>query len=189
MAAQAQAQLYAAAIQDRAAQLVAQDTAIAAKITTASAPLNGVNFPDLQQSPAARALGAGFKLDHQWDPYTDQPAHGPFEPAEPGRPQFDPKTGTVEGGGGCPPTGGKGGSGGEAGGKGEGHEGNGEGHGGQGEEPPHPAPGEPSALPPSTSTDSPTTGTNKSNPEMAMGSTTARSTTQSSTLSIRQDLK
>jgi hypothetical protein len=108
VAAQAQAQLYAAAIQDRAAQLVAHDAAIAAKITAASAPLNGVSFAEPQGSPAARALGAGFKLNHDWDPYTDQPAHGPFEPVEPGRPQFDPKTGTVEGGGGFPPLGGKG---------------------------------------------------------------------------------
>jgi hypothetical protein len=143
LAAAAQAQLYAASIQDRAAQLVAHDQAIAANITTASASLNGVTFPEPQQPPAARALGAGFKLNHQWDPYTDQPAHGPFEPVEPGRPQFDPKTGTVEGGGGFPPMGGKGGSGtgGEAGGKGEGH-------GGQGEGPPHPAPGEPHFPPP-----------------------------------------
>ena len=108
VAAAAQAQLYAAAIQDRAAQLVAHDAAIAAKITAASAPLNGVSFAEPQGSPAARALGAGFKLNHDWDPYTDQPAHGPFEPVEPGRPQFDPKTGTVEGGGGFPPLGGKG---------------------------------------------------------------------------------
>jgi hypothetical protein len=150
LAAQAQAQLYAADIQDRAAQLVAHDQAIAAEITTASAPLNRVTFPEPQESPPARALGTGFKLDHEWDPYTDQPAHGPFEPVTPGRSQFDPKTGAVEGGGGFPPMGGKGGSGAGAkgGGKGEGHEGKGEGHGGQGEEPPHPAPGEPSFLPP-----------------------------------------
>jgi hypothetical protein len=111
VAAQAQAQVYAADIQQRAAQLVAQDTEIAAKITTASAPLSGVTFPESPASPVARALGAGFKLDHEWDPYTDQPAHGPFEPVTPLRPQFDPKTGTVEGGGAFPPFGGKGGSG------------------------------------------------------------------------------
>lgn len=48
----------------------------------------------------------GEDLDHPWDPYTDQPAHGPFEPVQPGPTQFDPKTGTVQGGGG--PIGGKG---------------------------------------------------------------------------------
>ncbi|SPM40201.1 hypothetical protein MNAB215_2397, partial [Mycobacterium numidiamassiliense] len=119
MAAQAQAQLYAATIQDRAAQLVAQDKAIAAKIATASAPLNSVSFPEPQESLPARALGAGFKLDHEWDPYTDQPAHGPFEPVTPAPPQYDPKTGTVQGGGGGGgPIGGKGGfgTGGEDGG-------------------------------------------------------------------------
>ncbi|WP_331271345.1 ribonuclease domain-containing protein [Mycobacterium simiae] len=103
----AQAQVYAAEIQQRAAQLVAHDAALAAKITVASAPLNGVTFPETP--PMARALGAGFKLDHPWDPYTDQPAHGPFEPVQPGQTQFDPKTGTVQGGGG--PIGGKGGAG------------------------------------------------------------------------------
>ncbi|HEY0226017.1 MAG TPA: colicin D domain-containing protein [Mycobacterium sp.] len=132
VAAAAQAQLYAASIQSRAAELVAQDAEIAAKITTATAPLNSVTFPETP----ARALGAGFKLDHQWDPYTDQPAHGPFEPVEPGRPQFDPKTGTVEGGGGFPPSGGKGGSG--AGGK-----------GGGGGEPPKAGPGGAPVPPPS----------------------------------------
>lgn len=121
VAAQAQAQVYAADIQQRAAQLVAHDQAIAAKITTASAPLSAVTFAESQAPAAARALGAGFKLDHEWDPYTDQPAHGPFEPVSPGPTQFDPKTGTVQGGGGPiggkgPGTGGKGGS--SAGGKG-----------------------------------------------------------------------
>jgi hypothetical protein len=150
VAARAQAQLYAADIQSRAAQLVAHDAAIAAKITAASAPLNGVSFPEPQQPPAARALGAGFKLNHDWDPYTDQPAHGPFEPVTPGRPQFDPKTGAVEGGGG--PIGGKGG-----------------GKAGRGAEPPKAGPGGPphpsltdqasrigkeiSALPPGTRAD------------------------------------
>lgn len=100
----AQAQVYAVEIQQRAAQLAAHDAALAAKITVASAPLNGVTFPETR--PVARALGAGFKLDHPWDPYTDQPAHGPFEPVQPGPTQFDPKTGTVQGGGG--PIGGKG---------------------------------------------------------------------------------
>jgi Colicin D len=114
VAAAAQAQVYAADIQQRAAQLVAHDEAIAAKIATTSAPLTGVTFPEPQASPVARALGAGFKLDHEWDPYTDQPAHGPFEPVQPGPTPFDPKTGTVQGGGG--PIGGRGGSG--AGGKG-----------------------------------------------------------------------
>lgn len=136
VAAQAQAQLYAADIQQRAAQLVAHDEAIAAKIATASAPLSSVTFAEPQAPPVARALGAGFKLDHEWDPYTDQPAHGPFEPVQPGPTPFDPKTGTVQGGGG--PIGGRGGSG--AGGKGGS---GGEGHSGPGEEPPHPAPGEP----------------------------------------------
>ncbi|CQD09963.1 transmembrane protein [Mycobacterium lentiflavum] len=117
VAAQAQAQVYAADIQQRAAQLVAHDQAIAAKITTASAPLNGVAFAEPPASPVARALGAGFKLDHEWDPYTDQPAHGPFEPVQPGPTPFDPKTGTVQGSGGPvgkggSGTGGKGGSGG-----------------------------------------------------------------------------
>lgn len=111
MAAQAQAQLYAADIQNRAGQLVAHDTAIAAKISTASAPLHSVTFAEPQGPPLTRALGAGFKLDHEWDPYTDQPAHGPFEPVTPGRSQFDPKTGAVEGGP-FPPMGGKGGGGG-----------------------------------------------------------------------------
>ncbi|MEE6139955.1 hypothetical protein SKC41_26960 [Mycobacterium sp. 050128] len=129
VAAQAQAQLYAADIQQRAAQLVAHDAEIAAKITTASAPLNGVASAEPPASPVARALGAGFKLDHEWDPYTDQPAHGPFEPVSPGPTQFDPKTGTVQGGGG--PVG-KGGSG--AGGKG----------GSGGAEPPKGGPGGPS---------------------------------------------
>ncbi|MEZ0350836.1 ribonuclease domain-containing protein [Mycobacterium sp. pR1184] len=114
VAAQAQAQVYAADLQQRAAQLVAHDAEIAAKITTASAPLSAVTFAESQAPAMVRALGAGFKLDHEWDPYTDQPAHGPFEPVQPGPTQFDPKTGTVQGGGG--PIGGKGGSG--AGGKG-----------------------------------------------------------------------
>jgi hypothetical protein len=144
VAAQAQAQVYAADIQQRAAQLVAQDTEIAAKITTASAPLSAVTFPESPASPVARALGAGFKLDHEWDPYTNQPAHGPFEPVTPLRPQFDPKTGTVEGGGAFPPFGGKGGSG--AGPKG-GSGGSG-GAEGRGEEPPRQAPGEPPFPPP-----------------------------------------
>jgi hypothetical protein len=120
VAAQAQAQLYAADIQDRAAQLVAHDKAIAAKIATASAPLNGVTFAEPQAPTPARALGAGFKLDHEWDPYTDQPGHGPFEPVTPTPPQYDPKTGTVQGGGGgAGPIGGKGsfGTGGEGGGE------------------------------------------------------------------------
>jgi guanyl-specific ribonuclease Sa len=119
VAAAAQAQQYAADIQQRAAQLVAHDEAIAAKIATASAPLSSVTFVEPQAPPLARALGAGFKLDHEWDPYTDQPAHGPFEPVQPGPTPFDPKTGTVQGGGGGPiggrggsGTGGKGGSGG-----------------------------------------------------------------------------
>ena len=51
VAAAAQAQLYAAAIQDRAAQLVAHDAAIAAKITAASAPLNGVSFRRTARHP------------------------------------------------------------------------------------------------------------------------------------------
>ncbi|SOX52908.1 hypothetical protein MAAFP003_1576, partial [Mycobacterium ahvazicum] len=106
VAAQAQAQVYAADLRQRAAQLVAHDQAIAAKITTASAPLSAVSFAESQAPAVARALGAGFKLDHEWDPYTDQPAHGPFEPVSPGPTQFDPKTGTVQGGGG--PIGGKG---------------------------------------------------------------------------------
>jgi guanyl-specific ribonuclease Sa len=115
VAAQAQAQVYAADIQGRAAQLVAYDKEIAAKITTATAPLNGVAFPETP----ARALGAGFKLDHEWDPYTDQPGHGPFEPVSPGPTQFDPKTGTVQGGGGFPSSGGKSslGAGGDGGGE------------------------------------------------------------------------
>ena len=134
VAAQAQAQVYAADIQQRAAQLVAHDAEIAAKITTASAPLSGVAFPESPASPVARALGAGFKLDHEWDPSTDQPAHGPFEPVSPGPTQFDPKTGSVQGGGGAVGKGGsgpagKGGSG--AGGKG----------GTGGAEPPRGAPG------------------------------------------------
>ncbi|WP_442791169.1 ribonuclease domain-containing protein [Mycobacterium sp. Aquia_216] len=107
--AQAQAQVYVASIQDRAAQLIAHDQAIAAKITTASAPLNRVTFAEPQAPPVARALDAGFKLDKEWDPYTDQPAHGPFEPVTPAPPQYDPKTGTVQGGGGGGgPIGGKG---------------------------------------------------------------------------------
>jgi hypothetical protein len=62
--------------------------------------LSAVTFPESAASPVARALGSGFKVDHPWDPYTDQPAHGPFEPVQPGPTQFDPKTGTVQGGGG-----------------------------------------------------------------------------------------
>jgi hypothetical protein len=119
VAAQAQAQVYAADIQERAAQLVAHDEAIAAKITTSSAPLHSVTFGEPQEPPPTRALGAGFKLDHEYDPYTDQPAHGPFEPVTPAPPQYDPKTGTVQGGGGGGgPIGGKGGfgTGGEGGG-------------------------------------------------------------------------
>ncbi|SPM37728.1 hypothetical protein MRAB57_5577, partial [Mycobacterium rhizamassiliense] len=100
LAAQAQAQVYAAGIQERAAQLVAHDAAIATNITAATAPLQSVTCPEAPASPVARALGAGFKLDHERDPYTDQPAHGPFEPVSPGKTQFDPKTGTVQGGGG-----------------------------------------------------------------------------------------
>lgn len=46
----AQAQVYAVEIQQRAAQLVAHDAALAAKITVASAPLNGVTFPWLGRS-------------------------------------------------------------------------------------------------------------------------------------------
>jgi hypothetical protein len=126
LAAQAQAQVYAAGIQSRAAQLVAHDAAIAAKITAATAPLNSVTFPEPQAPPVARALGAGFKLDKEWDPYTDQPAHAPFEPVSPGPTQFDPKTGTVQGGGGVrslgPSLGGKGGSGAGGGGGGGGEE-------------------------------------------------------------------
>lgn len=153
VAAQAQAQVYAADIQQRAAQLVAHDQAIAAKITTASAPLNGVAFAEPPASPVARALGAGFKLDHEWDPYTDQPAHGPFEPVQPGPTPFDPKTGVAQGGGGPigkggSGTGGKGGSGpaGKGGGKSQGH--GGEGPEGRGEDPPRPTPGEPPFPPP-----------------------------------------
>src|ERR1700754_1484862 len=50
VAAAAQAQVYAADIQQRAAQLVAHDEAIAAKIATASAPLSSVTFPEPQAS-------------------------------------------------------------------------------------------------------------------------------------------
>jgi hypothetical protein len=59
VAAEAQAQVYAADIQQRAAQLVAHDEAIAAKIATASAPLSGVTFAESPASPVVRALGAG----------------------------------------------------------------------------------------------------------------------------------
>jgi hypothetical protein len=100
LAVQAQAQVYAADIQERAAQLVAHDKTIATKITTASAPLLSVTFAEPQESSPIRALGAGFKLDHEYDPYTDQPGHGPFEPVTPAPPPYDPKTGTVQGGGG-----------------------------------------------------------------------------------------
>jgi hypothetical protein len=117
VAAQAQAQAYATQIQERAIRLAVHDQEIAAKITTATAPLNGVTFSEQKAPQPIRELGAGFKLDHEYDPYTDQPGHGPFEPVTPLLPQFDPKTGAVEGAGGFPPIGGigtsgKGGSGG-----------------------------------------------------------------------------
>ncbi|WP_139043340.1 hypothetical protein [Mycobacterium lentiflavum] len=193
VAAQAQAQLYAADIQQRAAQLVAHDTEIAAKITAASAPLNTVTFPESPAPTVARALGAGFKLDHEWDPYTDQPAHGPFEPVQPGPTPFDPKTGVAQGGGGPigkggSGTGGKGGSGpaGKGGGKAK----------GTGAKAPRAAarihrvrhPANHPFLRLDISTDSPATDRNESKTEMAMASTTARSTKQSSTLSMRRDL-
>lgn len=142
LTAQAQAQVYAAGIQERAAQLAAQDAAIAAKITTVSAPLNSVAFAESQAPTVARALGAGFKLDHEWDPYTDQPGRGPFEPVTPLQPQFDPKTGTVQGGAGFPPMGegpigGRGGPGSRGpGGSGAGRQG-----GSGGVEPPRPGSG------------------------------------------------
>ncbi|ORX02076.1 hypothetical protein AWC29_21295 [Mycobacterium triplex] len=60
--------MYATDIRQRAAQLVAHDEAIAAKIATASAPLSAVNFTEPQAPPVVRARGAGFKLDHPWDP-------------------------------------------------------------------------------------------------------------------------
>jgi hypothetical protein len=46
MAAQAQAQVYAAQIRERAVELAARDQEIAAKITAATAPLNAVTFPE-----------------------------------------------------------------------------------------------------------------------------------------------
>jgi hypothetical protein len=110
VAAQAQAPVCAAQIQERAIQLAVHDTEIAAKITTTTAPLRGVTFAEPQEPPLTRALGAGFKLNHEYDPYTDQPSHGPFEPVTPAPPQFDPHTGAVEGGAGGP-VGGKGGFG------------------------------------------------------------------------------
>lgn len=102
VAAEAQAQLYATQIQERANQLAVHDQEIAAKITTTTAPLHGVAFADPPEPLPTRALGAGLKLDHEYDPYTDQHGHGPFEPVTPMPPQFDPKTGAVEGGGGGP---------------------------------------------------------------------------------------
>jgi hypothetical protein len=59
LAVQAQAQVYAADIQERAAQLVAHDKTIATRITTASAPLQSVTFAEPQESSPIRALDAG----------------------------------------------------------------------------------------------------------------------------------
>ncbi|ULP40977.1 hypothetical protein [Mycobacterium lentiflavum] len=50
-AAQAQAQMYAARIQERAVQLAAHDQEIAAKITAAAAPLNAVAFDEPPSAP------------------------------------------------------------------------------------------------------------------------------------------
>lgn len=50
-AAQAQAEVYAAQIQERAVQLAAHDKDIAAKITAATAPLNAVTFPEPSSAP------------------------------------------------------------------------------------------------------------------------------------------
>ena len=67
MAAQAQAQPTPLRSNNAPHSWSPRTTAIAAKITTASAPLHERQLPpNLQGPPAARALGAGFKLDHQW---------------------------------------------------------------------------------------------------------------------------
>lgn len=86
MAAQAQAQVYAADIRQRAAQLIAHDKEIAAKIATATAPLNQVTFhePGDTTPPAQDHKPKIQAVDRTWK-------QGPDQPAPPGDPGTNPR--------------------------------------------------------------------------------------------------
>ena len=81
----AEAQVYAADIQERAAQLVAQDKEIAAKISTASAPLHSVTFAD---TPTTRAPDTSkFQpVDRTWKEGPDGSTPPPPKPPVEGLP-------------------------------------------------------------------------------------------------------
>jgi hypothetical protein len=84
VAAQAQAQLYATRIQERAAQLIVQDKEVAAKITSSTAPLNAVNFAETPStSPHNGIQPADYTLPRPLDPT-------PWQPPPPGYPQGKP---------------------------------------------------------------------------------------------------
>jgi hypothetical protein len=84
LAAQAQAQTYAARIQERAAQLAVHDKEIAARLTSSAAPLNAVSFTETPQtSPHNGIQQADYTVPRPLDPT-------PWQPPPPGYPQGQP---------------------------------------------------------------------------------------------------
>lgn len=85
VAAQAQAQVYAAHIQERAVELAAQDRQIATQITNATAPLREVTFAETPNTSTHRGIQlAGFGA-----PVPDDPTP-PWQPPPPPYPQGRP---------------------------------------------------------------------------------------------------
>lgn len=84
LTAEAQAQVYAAHIQERAAQLVVHDKEIAAKISTATAPLDAVTFAERAgDSPHSGVQLTDYNAPRPLDP-------PPWQPPPPGYPQGQP---------------------------------------------------------------------------------------------------